>query len=622
MRIELRQPHKSIETLTTEELPDFAILIGRNGAGKTQLLQAINEGTATIPGTARDEIELYDMTSFGSPNSGQANRAVNQFARNTADAYLLSSPEGRSAVKTAEEIFAQYIRAIEGHSSTGERDVFVRNLRDEIRLLPDFAVFTVSGQPSEYKNELHEKVLAAFIPAQAQGRGRNSSNQPHNSFNNNQAALLSAAMKLSGRLPHELTYDDIMSAAHYEGAILSNSISVVFAAYKVDQFIWAHKRIEKECVEFSDLMAEYRTMYPPPWETLRNIMSEMREAAGDDGLFDFDFSDPGGHEINMGNYERFSFKAEMTNRTTGATYELDSLSSGERVLMALCLASFNQYLGRRRPKLLLLDELDAVLHPSMVAALVRTLKELFLPNGTKILMTSHSPMTAAAVDETDIFRIQRTGADVYVSHTTKADAINELSEGLATIDEGLRIAAYDKARVAILTEGNNVKHLSRWVRLNFAEDVHVIDGLEQHTNKAQLLAYGRLLGKMSTTTHFVIVWDCDASSEAEALRKELPNSAKVTPYAFKKRPENTLARNGIENNYDEEILIPFSIEKTEHGGKWLGREFPKNRKSDFADHVLLEGTAEYFTHFQELRETISGILGLPCEPSWQNARTD
>ena len=417
MRIELGQPYKSIETLATEELPDFAILIGRNGTGKTQLLEAIKNGPAKILGTARDEIELYDMTSFGSPNSGQANRAVNQFARSTADAYLLSSPEDRSAVKAAEEIFVQHIREIEGHSGSGERDEFVRNLKNEIQGVPDFGVFTVGGQPSEYKKALHEQVLARFVPTQTQGRNRSSSNQPPNSFNSNQAALLSAAMKISGRLPHELTYDDIMRASHYEGPILSNSISAVFTAYKVDQFIWAHKRVEKEYVEFSDLMAEYRTMYPPPWETLRNIMSEMREAAGDDGLFDFDFSDPRDHEINMGNYERFSFKAEMTNRTTGVKYELDSLSSGERVLMALCLASFNQYLGRRRPKLLLLDELDAVLHPSMVAALVRTLKELFVPNGTKILMTSHSPMTVAAVDETDIFRVQRTGGrHLCVSH--------------------------------------------------------------------------------------------------------------------------------------------------------------------------------------------------------------
>ena len=89
----------------------------------------------------------------------------------------------------------------------------------------------------------------------------------------------------------------------------------------------------------------------------------------------------------------------MTNRSTGAQYDLDSLSSGEMVLMTLCLVSFNQYLGRRRPKLLLLDELDALLHPSMVAALVRTLKTLFVTRGTKVLMTSHSPMTVAALDE-------------------------------------------------------------------------------------------------------------------------------------------------------------------------------------------------------------------------------
>ena len=48
MRIELRQPYKSIESLKTEELPNFAVLIGRNGAGKTQLLAALKEGHAVM----------------------------------------------------------------------------------------------------------------------------------------------------------------------------------------------------------------------------------------------------------------------------------------------------------------------------------------------------------------------------------------------------------------------------------------------------------------------------------------------------------------------------------------------------------------------------------------------
>ena len=48
MKIELKQRHKSITDLNTEELSDFAILIGRNGAGKTQLLEALNEGNRTV----------------------------------------------------------------------------------------------------------------------------------------------------------------------------------------------------------------------------------------------------------------------------------------------------------------------------------------------------------------------------------------------------------------------------------------------------------------------------------------------------------------------------------------------------------------------------------------------
>ena len=401
-----------------------------------------------------------------------------------------------------------------------------------------------------------------------------------------------------------------MSAAHYEGDTLSNTVSAVFAAYKADQYIWAHKRVETQLVGFDDLIAEYRTNHPPPWETLREILSVMREAAGDDGLFDFDFSDPEEYELHMGNYERFTFTAEMTNRTTGAQYELTSLSSGEKVLMALCLVSFNQYLGRRRPKLFLLDELDAVLHPSMIEALVRTLKTLFVPRDTKILMTSHSPITVAALDEADIFRVVRTGGHVNVSRTTKSEAIEELSEGLASIDVGLKIAAYDGGKVTILTEGHNAKHLKRWAELNFPGDVRVFEELEQYTNDQQLLAYGRLLGKMHTNTHFVIVWDCDAVGKAKDLRSELPSGTKVTPFAFASR-ENTIARNGIENNYDEEILEPYSTTTTGNDGRLLSRGFQSNRKAEFANHVLQHGTSQYFTNFQDLRDIVSRILESP-----------
>ncbi len=605
MRIELEQPYKSITTLTATELPDFTLLIGRNGAGKTQLLDALREGKAVIASIGVDEIEMYDMSSFRPPNAGGANRHSNNFAQVTADAYLLSPSGDRAPIEEAAAIFDQCASDIERDSGTSARDDFVRNLEDEVRHLPDFTVFASGVKDSPYKAALREQVLAPLTP---QVTGRRSPNQTNNSFNGNQAALLSAAMKLTGKLPHALTRDDIMRASHYEGQTLSNSVSEVFAAYRIEEFIWAHQRIETEPVGFAELIAEYRVKYPPPWETLRDILSEMRDAAGHDGLFDFDFSDPDDYELTVGNYERFSFRAEMSNRSTGAQYELDSLSSGERVLMALCLASFNQHLGRRRPKLLLLDELDAVLHPSMVAALASTLETLFVSQGTKVLMTSHSPMTVAALREAAIFRVVRTGGDVEVSRSTKSEAINELSEGLATVDVGLRIAAYDEAKVAILTEGHNAKHLKRWVELHFPQDVHVLEELEKYTSDSQLLAYGRLLGRFDTSTHFVVVWDCDAASKAETLGRDLPSAAKVTPFAFTKRPDNTIAVRGIENNYDEDILEAYSTKTTASDGTLLGRGFQGNRKTEFADHVLREGTRQYFANFQDLHDIVKKLL--------------
>ena len=605
MRIDLKHAYKSIETLTTDDLPDFAIFIGRNGAGKTQLLGALKEGQAVIPGIGVDEIEMYDMDSFRPPNATQADRHANQFAQVTADAYLLSPPGGRPPIETARDVFDQFASDIERDSGAQARADFERNLKVEIGHLPDFAVFAVDSREPSYKKTLYERVWARLNTAH---QGRRSSNKSKNSLNGNQAALLSAAMKLAGKLPHELTHGDIMRASHCEGDTMSNSISEVFAAYKVAQFIWAHKRIETERVGFPELIAEYRTHYPPPWDTLREILSEMRDAAGEDGLFDFDFSDPGDHELSMANYERFSFTSVMTNRTSNARYDLESLSSGEKILMALCLVSFNQYLGRRRPKLLLLDELDALLHPSMVTALFRALKTLFVSKGTKVLMTSHSPMTVAALDEADIFHVVRTGGGVNVSRTTKSEAINELSEGLATVDVGLRIAAYDEAKVTILTEGNNAKHIKRWIELNFREDVRVFDELEAHTNHDKLLAYGRLLAKMNTSTHFVVVWDCDAEEKAKTLSRELPEGAKITAYAFPEQPENTLARKGIENNYDESILEPYSTRTTSSDGTLLGRGFQSNRKAEFANHVLQHGTPQYFTNYQELHDIVIGIL--------------
>lgn len=334
MKIELKQPNKSIHQIETPELPDFAVLIGRNGAGKTQLLTALNEGAAEVAGVSREDIDLFDMTSFQAPNSSVGTCASNEFAKTTVDAFLIATPESPSPAQTAEQIFNRFADEIGQTSGADKREEFVANLRATIGQVPDFTLYPPTVTNSNlYEQAIRAQVLAPLIPSDSnRSRRHRRQSLPLTSCHGNRAVLISLAMKLSGKLPHELDRDDIMLAGHYEGSIISNVVSEVFATYKVDQFIWAHKRIETVSGPYSALLAEYRRKYPPPWDILRDVLSRMRMAAGDDGLFNFEFSDPDEYELHIGNYEQFQFQTQMTNRSSGAQYALGSLSSGEKVL--------------------------------------------------------------------------------------------------------------------------------------------------------------------------------------------------------------------------------------------------------------------------------------------------
>ena len=151
-------------------------------------------------------------------------------------------------------------------------------------------------------------------------------------------------------LPHELTFGDIVRASYYEGKTIANTISQIFTSYKHDEYEWARLQFESgERVRYGDLVARYREENPPPWEILRDVMETMREEAGEGGLFDFEFSDPADVRLEMGEFRSFNFETTMTNRTSDTVYGLDDLSSGEKILMTLCLTSFNQRLAGDAP---------------------------------------------------------------------------------------------------------------------------------------------------------------------------------------------------------------------------------------------------------------------------------
>ena len=73
MKLALKSEYKSIKSLDSGDLPDFTVLTGLNGSGKSHLLEAISNGHITIDGEANDpgKPSLFRLFTFATlvPNN-------------------------------------------------------------------------------------------------------------------------------------------------------------------------------------------------------------------------------------------------------------------------------------------------------------------------------------------------------------------------------------------------------------------------------------------------------------------------------------------------------------------------------------------------------------------------
>lgn len=116
-----------------------------------------------------------------------------------------------------------------------------------------------------------------------------------------------------------------------------------------------------------------------------------------------------------------------------AVIAVDNLSSGEKTLLWLALTLFNiQYQEAdllMAPKLLLLDEPDAFLHPKMVEKMFLVLNEFRKKFGTWIILITHSPTTAALSPDGSLYEVKPNS----IRQTDKDSAIAELLDGVPHI---------------------------------------------------------------------------------------------------------------------------------------------------------------------------------------------
>lgn len=162
---------------------------------------------------------------------------------------------------------------------------------------------------------------------------------------------------------------------------------------------------------------------PAPWDVLNEILQTSD--------LPFRVNQPEGKLPSIFGNLRYRF--ELRDTRSGTVVDPDLLSSGERIIMSMVIWRYAHSRGNRGPVTLLLDEPDAHLHPSLTRKFLDVIKEDFVLRwGYRVIITTHSPTTAALAPEGSLFEMSRDPVTVLPS-SDRWRTVDRLTEGFVTV---------------------------------------------------------------------------------------------------------------------------------------------------------------------------------------------
>ncbi len=351
--------YKSISTLYWKDLPGFAIITGKNGAGKSQLLEVMASHLAgaplpgyhnrqppldvTISGTRYEPDEIGYLPSGGRFSGGTPSSIAN--LRNLRQQTLQQARQGIAVHDITTAIKTRKI-----HKRFGGKNV----------------------------HQMSERELSDIL---------------HDDF--------------------EFAIDDIDVTA---------GITHVFVAYRL-------KALEAIELGHPGIDRGGTPLGPAPWQ----IVNESLATAG----FPYEVISPQQSTL----LEDYTLR--LKDRVNGAEIAAIDLSSGEKVLLQLVLWLFIARKDGLFPKLLLLDEPDAHLHPSMTTQFLDVISEVLVNRyGVRVIMTTHSPSTVALAPEGSVFQMERGVAEI-APVSVRADIISVLTAGLVTVSRATKFCVVE-----------------------------------------------------------------------------------------------------------------------------------------------------------------------------------
>lgn len=383
MNIKFEGKYKSIEKVEWMNIPKLSVITGKNGSGKSQLLDIIKSGIIK-----KWENTLNPPSTFAEISGVEFRSEDLVFLKGEWALNNLGAIGLKNVQQEREQLYNEF----------SSRQNNLRGLNAE----------SIKQQRARYKKNPDHTALLDFFDDLI---------EEHQLFNGKTLAK----DDFLNIIPNNILTDIRQQATN-------SNIGKIFYNYRLD--LIEAKANGKSEENFINENSE------KPWIQINQLFADID--------LPFELNNP--EEVNM----RDMYTPVLKNKVTGENISFSDLSSGEKVLVSLVFWLFNSNDQGVFPKILLLDEPDAHLHPSMTKQFIYVLKDVLCDKyDVRVIMTTHSPSTVAIAPEESLFLMKKD--ENRIEKAIKDSALSILTSGVPSFSVN-----YENRRQVFVESPNDV----------------------------------------------------------------------------------------------------------------------------------------------------------------------
>ncbi|WP_417764805.1 AAA family ATPase [Shewanella chilikensis] len=393
-------PKSITKDFSSPNLPPFTIITGLNGSGKTHFLEALKNGILKVSGIEPHEIVLFNYTNF--LNNSRSSAKVNY--------------EPEELWEDLQKSITKNLKSLTEKTGINRQD-WQKKLEE---LEYDYSDYEVSSAINYFKHAIESDLT----------KGQ--------SYLKRALHSISLNTKKNYIFTEKHEFIESLKSIDLQVDFFSNSLHSVFSNYHskyIDNLL--RNFINSQGGELPALTSEEfeRLNGSAPWDMVDDLLEEA-------GLpFTITKPSPIGSLSEPKSNDKFQRKdlvgdaPKLKKKGTNHLVALSELSSGETILASLATALFNDLSTTHQakiPKLLLLDEVDAPLHPSQTKTLIKIIKNTFVKkNNIRVILATHSPSTVAMADRSAV-HIMKSDPPT-IEYSGKERALDLLTAGVPTL---------------------------------------------------------------------------------------------------------------------------------------------------------------------------------------------